>query len=65
MCMWAGDMNEDGTINAVDKNEYWRIEKDTDFIYGTSKGDLNLDGIVNDTDKDTYWRTNNSRQQQY
>ena len=65
MCMWAGDMNEDGTINAVDKNKYWRLEKETDFIYGTSKGDLNLDGIVNDIDKDTYWRANNSRQQQY
>lgn len=65
MCMWAGDMNGDGTINAADKNGYWKPEKDTDFIYGTSKADLNLDGMVNDTDRTTYWRVNNSKQQQY
>ena len=65
MCLFAGDMNGDGTINAVDKNKYWKPEKDTDFIYGTSKADLNLDGVVDLTDKNTYWRANNSRQQQY
>jgi len=58
MCLFAGDMNGDGTINAADKNEYWKPEKDTDFIYGTSKADLNLDGVVDDTDKNTYWRAN-------
>jgi len=65
MCLFAGDMNGDGTINAVDKNTYWKPEKETDFIYGTSKADLNLDGLVDDTDKNTYWRANNSKQQQY
>ncbi|MEM6318344.1 MAG: DUF1501 domain-containing protein [Bacteroidota bacterium] len=65
MCLFAGDMNGDGTINAVDKNAYWKIEKDEDFVYGTSKADVNLDGVVDDTDKNTYWRANNSKQQQY
>lgn len=65
LCMWAGDMNGDGTINAVDKNTYWKPEKDSDFIYGTSKADLNLDGTVDATDSNTYWRANNSKQQQY
>jgi len=65
MCLWAGDMNSDGTVNAVDKNEYWKAEKDTEFIYGTSKADLNLDGLVDETDRTNYWRANNSKQQQY
>jgi len=65
LCMWAGDMNGDGTINAVDKNEYWQLEKDNNFTYGSSKADLNLDGVVDDTDRNTYWRANNSKQQQF
>ncbi len=65
LCMWAGDMNGDGTINAVDKNEYWKPEQADNFTYGSSKADLNLDGVVNDVDKNTYWRANNSKQQQF
>ena len=65
MCLWSGDMNGDGTINAVDKNEYWKPEMVDDFVYGTSKADLNLDGVVNNTDRDNFWRTNNSRIQQH
>jgi len=65
MCMWAGDMNGDGTINAADKNDYWKGEKEADFIYGASKADLNLDGVVDDIDRTSFWRANNSKQQQY
>lgn len=57
----AGDANKDGTVNAVDKNNFWRNENGQPYIYGTFKGDFNLDGIVNAVDKNDLWRINNSR----
>jgi len=58
--MIAGDANNDGQINVVDKNDYWRIENGNIFNYFNSKSDFNLDGYVNPIDKNNYWRSNNS-----
>ena len=60
-CMIAGDANGDGTINAVDRNIYWRIQNGTPFNYLTSTADFNMDGVVNAIDQNLYWRLNNSR----
>lgn len=59
--MWAGDANGDGTINAIDKNFYWRSENGQTYIYSQTKADFNLDGVVNALDKNALWRVNNSR----
>lgn len=55
----AGDANLDGTINAVDKNSYWRVQNGNPFNYGAGGGDMNLDGTINAVDKNAYWRLNN------
>lgn len=65
MCLWAGDSNGDGTINAVDKNNHWKKELVADYSYGTTTSDFNLDGVINNTDKDQFWRANNSKRQQF
>lgn len=59
--MLAGDANEDGTINAVDKNDRWRTENGRPYEYPTSSADFNLDGRVNAVDKNEYWQLNNSK----
>ena len=43
MLLWSGDANGDGAINAVDKNNHWRLENGQPFQYGTSKADFNLE----------------------
>ncbi len=58
--MIAGEANNDGQINPIDKNEYWRLENGNMYNYLNSKADFNLDGFVNPVDKNDYWRTNNS-----
>lgn len=60
MLLWAGDANGDGVVNAVDKNQYWRIENGAPYIYGVTKGDFNVDGNVNALDKNRFWKANNS-----
>lgn len=62
--MIAADANLDGQVNAVDKNNYWRIENGELYNYLNSKADFNLDGAVNPVDKNSYWRINNSRVEQ-
>ena len=62
--MIAGDANNDGQVNAVDKNNYWRVENAMPFDYINTKADFNLDGIVNPVDKNGYWRVNNSKIEQ-
>ncbi|MEM8899195.1 MAG: discoidin domain-containing protein, partial [Bacteroidota bacterium] len=57
--MLAGDANGDGSINAIDKNLYWKQENGSLNLYGTTKADFNLDGTVNAVDKNEYWRVNN------
>lgn len=60
----AGDANADGTINAVDKNQHWRLENGGNYQYGQTRSDFNGDGTVNAIDKNAYWRINNSKVQQ-
>ncbi len=62
--MVAGDSNNDGQINSVDKNDYWRVENGNPFDYINSKADFNLDGVVNPVDLNGSWRLNNSRIEQ-
>lgn len=60
----AGDANGDGQINAVDKNNFWRVENGEPFDYINTKSDFNLDGISNPVDMNGYWRVNNSKMEQ-
>ncbi len=62
--MYAGDANSDGTINASDRNLYWRPQAAQPYNYTTSTADFNLDGAVNTTDKSNLWRINNSLKEQ-
>ncbi|MEM7374962.1 MAG: FG-GAP-like repeat-containing protein [Bacteroidota bacterium] len=64
MLLWAGDANGDGTINAVDKNTFWRVENGNPYLYGTSTADFNLDGVINAADANGFWRANNSLTEQ-
>ncbi len=62
--MFAGDANNDGQVNPVDKNDYWRVENGNPYNYINSKADFNMDGVVNPVDKNGYWRINNSKIEQ-
>jgi parallel beta-helix repeat protein len=62
--MYGGDANRDGTINAVDRNLFWRIQNGSTYNYGTSSADWNLDGAINAVDRNLIWRINNSVVQQ-
>ncbi len=64
MVLIAGDANKDGQINAVDKNNYWRVENGNPYDYFDSKADFNMDGVVNPVDLNGYWRLNNSKVEQ-
>lgn len=58
--LWAGDANQDGQINAVDINLFWRPTNGTPFIYGSTPADFNMDGAINAVDQNLYWRPHNS-----
>jgi len=62
--MVSGEANNDGQINSVDMNAYWRVENGQVYDYNTTKADFNLDGAVNSLDKNTHWRPNSSRAEQ-
>lgn len=64
MVLWSGDANGDGSVNAVDKNSFWRVEEGQAFQYGISTSDFNLDGLINPTDANSLWRKNNSQVEQ-
>ncbi|MFK7920827.1 MAG: FG-GAP-like repeat-containing protein [Bacteroidia bacterium] len=64
MLLWSGDANKDGTINAVDNINFWRVENGQPYTYGVNKADFNLDGTVNAVDLNLYWLSNNSRIEQ-
>ncbi|MFT4662104.1 MAG: endonuclease I [Patiriisocius sp.] len=57
----SGDANGDGTINAIDKNIFWRTQNGQAFDYILFRSDFNLDGTVNSIDKNIFWRANNSK----
>jgi hypothetical protein len=56
--MYAGDGNNDGVINATDRNLIWRVQNGT---VGYLTGDFNLDRSVNATDRNLFWRINNGK----
>ena len=62
--MISGDANNDGQVNSLDKNNFWRQENGNPFDYLNTKADFNLDAIVNPVDMNGYWRLNNSKQEQ-
>ncbi len=62
--MFTGDANHDGTVNPIDKNNYWRIENGNSYDYFDSKADFNLDGAINTFDKNSKWRENNGVSEQ-
>ncbi|MFT5148087.1 MAG: choice-of-anchor B domain-containing protein [Flavobacteriales bacterium] len=60
----GGDANNDGQVNVIDKNSYWRLQNALVFDYAISRADFNMDGAVNSVDKNIIWRTNNSKVEQ-
>ncbi|MEL6591328.1 MAG: dockerin type I domain-containing protein, partial [Bacteroidota bacterium] len=64
MMLWTGDANGDGTINAVDNLNFWRVENGQPYNYNINRADFNLDGSVNAVDYNLYWLLNNSRIEQ-
>jgi hypothetical protein len=62
--LYAGDANRDGTVNAIDRNAYWRIQNGGTFNYLNTTADFNLDGTINAVDRNAFWRLNNSLVQQ-
>ncbi|MEM9917264.1 MAG: hypothetical protein AAF990_04170 [Bacteroidota bacterium] len=60
LALYSGNANQDGQVNAVDKNAYWRPQNGQPFDYLIFTADFNLDGNVNAVDKNLYWRVNNS-----
>ncbi|MCP5064583.1 MAG: hypothetical protein GY936_19270 [Ignavibacteriae bacterium] len=56
--MIAGDANSDGAVDAVDKNDFWRVENGTTYDY-SKNSDFNLDGNLDAVDKNDFWRVNN------
>ena len=63
--LWSGDANRDGQVNAVDKNNYWRIQNGTPYDYLNSTADFNLDAVINAVDKNAKWRISNSQISNY
>ena len=56
----AGDANSDGQINAIDINNFWRLNNGTTTTPTNMSSDFNLDGTINAVDRNLYWRGNNS-----
>lgn len=59
--MFVGDANSDGTINAMDYNNYWLIQNGTPYDYSMKLGDFNLDATINEVDFNNYWLLNNGK----
>ncbi len=61
--MISGDANGDGSVNAVDRNLYWRPENGQPFDYSKT-ADFNMDGAINAIDRNLHWRLNNGKSTQ-
>lgn len=59
----SGDANTDKTIDAVDKNDFWRTQNGTTWGY-SKYSDFNLDGNLDAVDKNDFWRPNNGKSSQ-
>ncbi len=55
--MIAGDANQDGLINELDR-EIWNDENGRKASYPSLKTDFNFDGRVNALDRNKFWKTN-------
>ena len=60
MALHSGDANNDGTVNAVDRNLFWRLQNGGAYDYLISTSDFSNDGTVNAFDRNVFWRPNNS-----
>lgn len=61
--MISGDANGDGSVNAIDRNLYWRPENGQPFDY-SKPADFNMDGAINAIDRNLHWRLNNGKSTQ-
>jgi len=61
--MLSGDASLDDGVDAVDKNNYWRVTNGTAWDY-TKYSDFNLDGNLDAVDKNNFWRPNNGKSSQ-
>lgn len=62
--MYAGDANQDGSINATDLNAYWILQNGTTYDYQKKTADFNLDATINATDLNLYWTPSNGKASQ-
>ncbi len=54
-CLWSGDTDTDGVINAVDRIETWNDRNMLNYL----GSDTNLDGVTNAIDRITTWNNRN------
>jgi hypothetical protein len=53
--MYAGDLNQDGTINATDRSNAWNARN----ITGYNSNDCSMNGTVDATDRSNTWNNRN------
>lgn len=56
--MYSGNANADGIIDESDRNQLWRIQNGTRWLY-LKWADFNLDGGIDALDLNWHWRPNN------
>jgi hypothetical protein len=54
-CLFAGDLNQDGAINATDRSEAWNNRN----LTGYNKNDCSMNGTVDATDRSNTWNNRN------
>lgn len=59
--LYSGDANANGTISAIDRNSYWRVQNGST---GYLSADFSMNGSVSSTDINSHWRTNNGKTSQ-
>jgi hypothetical protein len=52
-----------GVVDAVDNNNFWRVENGTAYDYN-KYSDFNLDATLDAVDKNSYWRSGNGKSTQ-
>jgi len=53
--MVTGDANNDGVVDDLDKNDYWKISAGE---YGYYQADFNMNTQVDNVDKNDFWQVN-------
>ena len=54
-CLYSGDVNNDGIIDALDRSEAWNDRNKSGYYYS----DLNGDGVVDALDRSICWNNRN------